>query len=136
MVLLGNPARQDYRGKDMRPEPEVFPVTLVLPQGEERSLPVGRDQHIWDAAFAAGITLPALCHQGYCLTCAGRLENGGEVEQSDSLVYFPEDRQAGFVLLCTGKPRSPLRIRTHQQKEMRRFRKQKKLPAPYSWSED
>jgi hypothetical protein len=45
-------------------------------------------------------------YQGYCLTGAGRLEDGGEVDQSDSVAYFPEDREAGFVLLSTGKPRS------------------------------
>ena len=39
-------------------------------------------------------------------------QDGREVEQSDSLVYFPEDRAADFVLLCAGKPRSPLRLRT------------------------
>jgi len=120
----------------MTREPDKFQVALLLPNEEERSIEVGRDEHIWDAAFATGIVLPAMCHQGYCLTCAGRLENGGEVDQSDSLVYLPEDRQAGFVLLCTGKPRSGLRIRTHKQKEMRLFRKQKGLLAPYSWSKD
>jgi ferredoxin len=114
---------------------EVFRVDLLLPD-RECSIQVAVDKHIWDAAFAAGITLPAMCHQGYCLTCAGRLENGGEVDQSDSLEYFPEDREAGFVLLCTGKPRSALRIRTHQQMEMRRHRKEKGLLAPYSWSSD
>lgn len=135
MALLGFPARQDYRGL-MTPEPDKFQVALLLPNEEERLIQVGWDEHIWDAAFAAGIVLPAMCHQGYCLTCAGRLENGGEVDQSDSLVYFPEDREAGFVLLCTGKPRAALRIRTHQQKEMRLFRKHRKLIAPYSWSKD
>ncbi len=117
----------------MDEERDAFKVELLLPNGEKRSIDVGREEHIWDAAFKAGIVLPALCHQGYCLTCAGRLEDGGEVDQSDSLVYFPEDREAGFVLLCTGKPRSDLRIRTHQQKQMREFRKQRGLPAPYFW---
>jgi ferredoxin len=112
---------------------EVFRVDLLLPD-RECSIKVAADEHIWDAAFAAGITLPAMCHQGYCLTCAGRLVGGGEVDQSDSLAYYPEDREAGFVLLCTGKPRSDLRIRTHQQMEMRKHRLEKGLPAPYSWS--
>jgi ferredoxin len=115
----------------MPPEPSQFPVVLLLPEGE-RTIQVHRDGHIWDAAFAAGIVLPALCHQGRCLTCAGRLDGGGEVDQSDSVSYFPEDREAGFVLLCTGKPQSALRIRTHQQGQMCEFRRQKKLPAPYS----
>jgi ferredoxin len=119
----------------MKTKPDSFQVILVMPK-EERSIQVSRDEHIWDAAFANGITLPALCHQGYCLTCAAKLESNGEVDQSDSLVYLPEDREAGFLLPCTAKPRSDLRIRTHQQKEMRRFRKQKGLLAPYSWNED
>jgi ferredoxin len=108
---------------------------LLLPE-EERSIHVRRDEHIWDAAFAAGISLPALCHQGYCLTCAAHLEGAGEVDHSDSLVYFPADLEAGFILPCTGKPRSDLRIRTHQQNQMREFRKKAGLLAPYSWSKD
>lgn len=110
----------------------LFDVILLLPGGEERCIQVGSEEHIWDAASRAGIVLPALCHQGRCLTCAGRLENAGEVDQSDSIRYYPEDREAGFVLLCTGKARSSLRIRTHQQDEMRRHRKQRGLPAPYT----
>lgn len=109
-----------------------FDVVLQLPDDEERCIQVGGEEHIWDAASKAGIALPALCHQGRCLTCAGRLEGTGEVDQSDSIRYYPEDREAGFVLLCTGKARSPLRIWTDQQDEMRRHRKQKGLPAPYT----
>lgn len=112
-------------------EPTVFDVELLLAHGE-RSIRVGREEHIWDAAFAAGVVLPALCHQGRCLTCAARLEGPGEVDQSDSVSYYPEDREAGFVLLCTGKPRTSLRLRTHQAHEMRQHRREKKLPAPYS----
>jgi ferredoxin len=112
-------------------DPPTFDVTLVLPEGE-RTIGVRADQHIWDAAAAAGVTLPALCHQGRCLTCAGRLLNGGEVDQSDSASYYPQDREAGFVLLCTGKPRSSLRIQTHQQEPMREHRRANRLPAPYS----
>lgn len=115
------------------PDPERFQVELVH-NDQKHLISVARDEHIWDAAFKAGVVLPAMCHQGYCLTCAGRLENGGEVDQSDSEQYFPEDQEAGFVLLCTGSPRSNLVIQTHQAKAMREFRKQKNLPAPYSWS--
>src|SRR5437016_6639536 len=115
----------------MSSDPTVFRIVLLLPEGEQ-SIQVSRDSHIWDAAFAAGVVLPALCHQGRCLTCAGRLEGGGEVDQSDSVSYFPADREAGFVLLCTGKPRSALRIRTHQQDQMRQHRREKGLPSPYS----
>lgn len=118
------------------PEPESFHVEFLLVGGNKHSIQVSGEEHIWDAAFKAGIVLPALCHQGYCLTCAGQLEGRGEVDQSDSLTYFPEDREAGFVLLCTGKPRSDLSIRTHQAKQMREFRKARGRPAPYSWKVD
>ena len=37
-----------------------------------------------------------------------------------------------LIKMCTGKPRSALRILTDQQKEMRKHRRRKKLPAPYS----
>ena len=113
-------------------EPEVFQVEL-LHNDKTRSIQVSPDEHIWDAAFKAGIVLPAMCHQGYCLTCAARLESG-EVDQTDAEQYYPADGDAGFVLLCTGKPRSDLRINTHQAKAMREFRKSRNLPAPYSWN--
>ncbi len=116
----------------MSQEPQAFPVELIMPEGE-RVIQVSREEHIWDAAFAEGIVLPAMCHQGYCLTCAAKLIGDGEVDQSDSLVYFPEDREAGFVLPCTGKARSPLKLLTHQQAEMRKSRKERRRPAPYSW---
>jgi ferredoxin len=116
----------------MAQEPKSFAVVLLLPQ-EERLIQVRTDEHIWDAAFATGIVLPAMCHQGYCLTCAAKLVGEGEIDQSDSLVYFPDDRAEGFVLPCTGKPRSAVTIRTHQQTEMRKSRKRRGRPAPYSW---
>ena len=111
----------------MNQDSGAFPVVLLTQDGE-RQIEVTPE----DAAFRAGIVLPALCHQGRCLTCAGRLVGEGQVDQSDSVSYFPEDREGGFVLLCTGKARSPLTIRTHQQNAMREYRRQKQLPAPYS----
>ena len=120
----------------MTSNPTLFEVRLLLPDTqspiEAKTIQVSPDQHIWDAAFAAGITLSALCHQGRCLTCAARLEDGGTVDQSDSVSYYPEDREAGFILPCTGKARSNLTIHTHQAAAMRNHRKQKNLPAPYS----
>jgi ferredoxin len=106
-------------------------IELLTPSGEPIML-VDPDAHIWDAAAAEGISLPALCHQGRCLTCAGQLEGDGTFDQSDSDAYFPADRDAGFILLCTAKARSNLRIRTHRQHEMRRYRLSRGLPAPYS----
>jgi ferredoxin len=109
----------------------LFRVTL-LTSGLEHSINVAEDEHIWDAAFQQGVELPALCHQGWCLTCAGRMKGPGEVNQADSLAFFPQDRAAGFALLCTGRPCSDLMIATNQAVEMRKHRLRNKLPAPYS----
>lgn len=109
-----------------------YRVLLRLPDGSEREISVSAGQHIWDAAHAAGIELPSICHQGRCLTCAGRLLKPGEFDASDAVAYFPEDRAEGYILLCTARPRSDLEIQTHQQYAMRQYRRSKGLPAPYS----
>ena len=80
---------------------------------------------------APAFCLPAICHQGRCLTCAARLIEG-DVDQSASSSYFAEDRAAGFALPCTGHPLSDLVLETDQQWEMRRHRKAAGLPAPYA----
>jgi ferredoxin len=117
--------------EEIVPKPAVplFRIILETPDG---TFPIecAADEYIWDAAAGSGITLPAICHQGQCLTCAGKLI-AGEVDQSTARQYFPEDRAAGFVLLCRAWPRSDLRIRTHQQWEMRRHRTEHGLAAPY-----
>lgn len=110
----------------------MFQVKLLMPDAT-RTISVAADEYIWDAALRHGIKLPALCHQGWCLTCAARLEGPGEVDQSASTGYFPQDKAEGFSLLCTAKPRSDLTVRTHQSAQMRRHRITKGLPAPYSY---
>jgi ferredoxin len=110
---------------------ESFEVTLVTPYGP-RVIAARAAEHLWDEAKRAGVTLPAICHQGRCLTCAGQLLAPGEFDSSDAVSYFPQDREAGYILLCTAKPRSNLRIRTHVQTEMRHFRLKCGLPAPYA----
>jgi ferredoxin len=105
-------------------------VVLETPEGL-RTVQCSEDEYVLDAARRGGVELPLICHQGRCLTCAGKLL-AGEVDQSDADLYFPEDRARGFILLCTAKPRSNLRILTHQQSEMRRHRTALGLPAPYA----
>jgi ferredoxin len=112
-------------------EARAFDVTLVTPYGP-RVIRARASEHIWDEAKAAGVNLPAICHQGRCLTCAGQLLEPGEFDPSDAVSYYPQDREAGYILLCTAKARSNLRIRTHMQTEMRAHRKKMGLPAPYA----
>ncbi len=95
----------------------------------ETSVWVGSQEYILDAARRAGLVLPSLCEQGWCTTCAAKILKG-EVDQADSLRYYPKDREAGFALLCTAKPRSNLRIRIHAASELREYRSRMGLPAP------
>jgi ferredoxin len=108
-----------------------FQVTLNTPF-RECVVTAGRSQHLWDAAQAAGVFLPAICHQGRCLTCAGQLLEPGDFDSNDAESYFQKDREAGFVLLCTAKPCSDLHVRTHMEAEMRMHRLKYGLPAPYA----
>src|SRR5713226_2524345 len=110
--------------------PGVFRVILNTPEGRS-SILCAEDEFVWNAAARSDIQLPAICHQGRCLTCAARLVEG-EIDQTASVSYFPEDRAAGFVLPCTARPLSDLVLVTHQQWEMRRHRRSHGLPAPYA----
>jgi ferredoxin len=114
------------------PSTTGYNVTLVRPDGSECTISARGDEHLWDAAWRAGIKLPALCHQGWCLTCAALRQQDGCVDQRDSVAFCAQDREAGFVLLCTGKACSDLRLRTHQARAMRRHRSRLHLPSPYA----
>src|SRR5438034_6158064 len=104
-------------------------VTFILPGGARRTLEVREDQHILEAALEAGLDLPYSCLQGWCLTCAARIVEG-ELDQSDSRRYYPQDREEGFALLCTAKPRSDCVLETHARDAMRRARDRHGLPYP------
>jgi hypothetical protein len=55
-------------------------------------------------------------------TGSGRLIESGDFDPGDAVSYFPQDAEAGFILLCTAELRSNLRIRTHMQEMMRAHR--------------
>ncbi|NIR47017.1 2Fe-2S iron-sulfur cluster binding domain-containing protein [candidate division KSB1 bacterium] len=107
---------------------ETYQVTLII-DDEQHSLEVPEDETILEAALQADYLLPYLCLQGWCTTCAGQILEG-EVDQSQALRIFPEDEEAGYVLLCSAYPRSDLKILTHKKNELKEFRISKKLPVP------
>lgn len=100
----------------------------MTPEGE-RTVSVAADDYLLSAASEAGLDLPFTCLQGWCITCAGVIEEGS-VDQSEAVRFYPEDAEAGYVLLCSAYPRSDLRIRTHQKEGMRAHRARHGLPAP------
>lgn len=112
-----------------------YKVNLIFPDGNEKQIEVSKNQHILDVALEKGIDLPFSCLQGWCLSCAAHIIEG-TVNQEDSRRYYKQDKLEGFCLLCTGKPRSELKLQTHAQKEMRKAREKHNLPYPKgSWGE-
>ena len=73
--------------------------------------------------------LPSLCEQGWDLACAARVLEG-RLDHADARRYYPADEKAGFALICTGRPLTDLRLRTHQSGAMREHRDRHGLPAP------
>ncbi len=104
-------------------------ATFRLSDGTEQVVEVQPGEYLLDAGLDAGLDLPYRCLQGWCLTCAARLVSG-EVDQRDSRRYYPEDRQAGFVLPCTGQARSDVVLETHARDAMRKNREKYGLPFP------
>jgi ferredoxin len=112
----------------MSDNPTTYQVTFLTGEQETRTT-VRADEYLLDAATAAGLELPFMCLQGWCTTCAGKIL-AGKVDQSEARRFYPQDAEAGFVLLCSAYPRSDLRILTHQKEEMRAHRRALGLPAP------
>ena len=106
-----------------------FTVEFELPDGSTHSVRVGAEEHILDAARRAGLRLPSLCEQGWDMACAVKVI-AGKLDHSDARRYYAEDEAAGFALICTAKPLSDLRLRTHQTTAMRAHRDRHGLPTP------
>ena len=110
------------------PAAATYRVNILLPDGPV-DIAVREDEFILAAARAQGLDLPSLCEQGWCITCACWVLEG-EVDQSASRRFYPQDREAGFALICTGQPRSDLVLRAGATEAMRAHRDRHHLPAP------
>ncbi len=84
-------------------------------QGKTHTLQVPEDKTILSVAEEAGLELPSSCNAGVCTTCAGKITNGGSVDQSEGMGVSPDLQEQGFALLCVSYPRSDLKIETEQE---------------------
>ena len=84
-------------------------------QGKTHTLEVPEDKTILSVAEEAGLELPSSCNAGVCTTCAGKIVNGGSVDQSEGMGVSPDLQEQGFALLCVSYPRSDLKIETEQE---------------------
>jgi ferredoxin len=108
--------------------PEQFQVTVEMPDGPN-VFSLAADEFILAAARRAGLVLPSLCEQGWCITCAVWVL-AGDIDQSKSRRFYKQDRQAGFGLICTGRACSDLHLRPGATEAMREFRIKARLPTP------
>jgi CDP-4-dehydro-6-deoxyglucose reductase len=89
-----------------------FQVT-VLPS--QHQFPAAADQSVLDAALAAGIVLPYSCKSGACSTCKAKVVSGSiEEGATPTQILSPEEREAGFTLLCQAHASSDLVIESRE----------------------
>jgi ring-1,2-phenylacetyl-CoA epoxidase subunit PaaE len=81
-------------------------ITVIL-DGRRRSFTMPFDgDSVLDAAAAAGIDLPFSCKDGICSTCRTRVVEGS-VEMTQNYALEDWEVEAGFVLCCQARPKTP-----------------------------
>ena len=79
-------------------------LTVVL-DGKSHALHMNLDEHVLDAAMAAGLDLPFSCKGGVCATCRCKVMNGSvTMDKNFGLETWETDK--GFVLSCQSRPTS------------------------------
>ncbi|WP_404949380.1 2Fe-2S iron-sulfur cluster-binding protein [Streptomyces sp. ARC14] len=110
------------------PDDRVFEIRIEF-EGTIRTIFAYRSEFLLDAAARHGLFLPRTCRQGWCTTCAARVEQGG-AEHSAAKRFFEADAAAGFSLLCSARPLSDMTVVAGQHAAFREHRINSGLPVP------
>lgn len=90
----------------------TFQVTI---QPSQHQFTVTPEQTVLDAALAAGILLPYSCRSGACSTCKAKVVSGSiQPVPSAEVVLSPEEREAGYTLLCQARATSDLVVESRE----------------------
>jgi ferredoxin-NADP reductase len=74
-----------------------------------KTVAVGPDQTLLEAALNNGVAIPSACRQGQCGTCKIRLLEG-QVHMTDEQGLDAESKARGFILTCVGHPGGDVRL--------------------------
>ncbi len=89
--------------------PSTLPLTAqtvtVKRRGTLQTFAVAPGQTILEAATHAGAGLPSSCTMGGCAACRCRAVSG-HVLVDEPNCLSPDEREAGYVLTCVGRPRT------------------------------
>lgn len=94
-------------------EAETFEIEYL---NEGETLEVAENQTILEAGEEAGWELPYACREGQCISCSGRVTDGGNSEEylthfTNGMLGDPE-LDDGYSLTCVAYPTSDLTIET------------------------
>ncbi|MFE9595180.1 2Fe-2S iron-sulfur cluster-binding protein [Streptomyces sp. NPDC006294] len=110
------------------PDEQGFEIRVEF-EGTVRTIYAYRSEFLLDAAARHGIFLPRTCRQGWCTTCAARVERG-VAEHSAAKRFYQADEAAGFSLLCSARPLSDMSVVAAQHAAFREHRINSGLPVP------
>ena len=100
-----SPAERQAAGAQLNlPAGGQVALTVVL-DGKPHALQMNPDEHVLDAALAAGLDLPFSCKGGVCCTCRVKVLQGSvAMDKNFGLEAWETDQ--GFVLSCQSRPTS------------------------------
>ncbi|MDP3138896.1 MAG: 2Fe-2S iron-sulfur cluster-binding protein [Burkholderiaceae bacterium] len=75
----------------------------VVLDGKTHALRMRADEHVLDAALAAGLDLPYSCRGGVCCTCRARVTEG-RVAMDRNFTLEPAEIDQGYALTCQSRP--------------------------------
>ena len=89
-------------------------LTVVL-DGKAQELSMGADDHVLDAALAAGLDLPYSCKAGVCCTCRAKVLEG-EVHMDKNFTLEADEMAQGFVLTCQARALTPRLVVSYDER--------------------